>query len=175
MSKVAGLISQFKMISANLEAETLQEFEIFDHISKHTDLILILLKQDKPVINISGSKVQMQGYPEALNKVFSQLIANSIDHAFAQTLSPEIEIDIAKVNGHIEITYQDNGKGIDSAIVNDVFEPFYTTNMGNKNLGIGLSIVYNLVVQLMRGNIQCIPKQGKGIMFCITLPLSVKP
>ena len=175
MSKVAGLISQFKMISANLEAETLQEFEIFDHISKHTDLILILLKQDKPVINISGSKVQMQGYPEALNKVFSQLIANSIDHAFAQTLNPEIEIDIAKVNGHIEITYQDNGKGIDSAIVNDVFEPFYTTNMGNKNLGIGLSIVYNLVVQLMRGNIQCIPKQGKGIMFCITLPLSVKP
>ena len=174
MDKVAGLISQFNMISANLEAETQQEFEIFDRISKHTDLILMLLKQDKPVINISGSKVLIVGYPEALNKVFSQLISNSIDHAFAQTLRPEIDIEIAKVNDQLEITYQDNGKGIDSAMVNDVFEPFYTTNMGNKNLGIGLSIVYNLVVQLMHGNIQCIPKQGKGIMFCITLPLSVK-
>ncbi|WP_197411197.1 tetratricopeptide repeat-containing sensor histidine kinase [Colwellia sp. TT2012] len=174
INKVAGLISQFKMISENLEAETQQEFEIFEHVSKHTDLILILLKQDKPIINISGSKVRILGYPEALNKVFSQLIANSIDHAFADTLSPEINIEIAKVKDQLEITYQDNGKGIDSAMVNDVFEPFYTTTMGNKNLGIGLSIVYNLVVQLMLGNIQCIPKQEKGIMFCITLPLKVK-
>ncbi|WP_083494217.1 tetratricopeptide repeat-containing sensor histidine kinase [Colwellia sp. MT41] len=174
MAKVAGLISQFKMISENLEAETQQEFEIFEHVSKHTDLVLILLKQDKPIINISGSKVRILGYPEALNKIFSQLIANSIDHAFADTLSPEINIEIAKVKDQLEITYQDNGKGIDSAMVNDVFEPFYTTTMGNKNLGIGLSIVYNLVVQLMQGNIQCIPQKGKGIMFCITLPLKVK-
>lgn len=174
MNKVAGLISQFKMISDNLEAESQQEFEIFDHISKQADLILMALKKSKPVINISGSKVLILGFPEALNKVFDQLITNSIDHAFEDTLAPEIDIEIVKINGHIEIIYQDNGKGIDATMVNDVFEPFYTTNMGNKNLGIGLSIVYNLVVQLMQGNIQCKTKKGQGIMFSITLPLIVK-
>ncbi|PKI14879.1 ATP-binding protein [Colwellia sp. 12G3] len=56
----------------------------------------------------------------------------------------------------------------------DIFEPFDTTDMGNKSLGAGLSIIYNLVVQLMQGNIQCKTRQGKGIMFCITLPLIVK-
>jgi len=174
MDKIADLVSQFKMISDNLEAETQQEFEMFDLISKQADLTLILHKKHKPIINISGSKVLMLGYPEALNKIFNQLITNSIDHAFEETLTPKIDVEIVKVNDYVEITYQDNGKGIDATIVNDVFEPFYTTNMGNKNLGIGLSIVYNLVVQLMHGNIQYKPKQGKGIMFFIRFPLTVK-
>ena len=173
MNKVAGLISQFKMISDNLEAESQQEFEIFAHISKQADLILMTVKESKPVINISGSKVLILGFPEALNKVFNQLITNSIDHAFEDTFTPEIDIKISKVNDKVEIIYQDNGKGIDATIVNDVFEPFYTTNMRNNNLGIGLSIVYNLVVQLMQGNIQCRTRQ-RGIMFCITLPLIIK-
>jgi signal transduction histidine kinase len=108
-----------------------------------------------------------------LNKVFNQLITNSIDHAFEDTFTPEIDIKISKINDTVEIIYQDNGKGIDATIVNDVFEPFYTTNMGNESLGIGLSIVYNLVVQLMQGNIQCKTKQSKGIIFCITLPLII--
>jgi signal transduction histidine kinase len=131
-------------------------------------------KESKPIINVSGKKVLILDFPEALNKVFSQLITNSIEHAFDDTLTPGIDIEIYKVNGHVEIIYQDNGKGIDVTMVNDIFEPFYTTNMGNKSLGIGLSIVYNLVVQLMQGNIQCKAKQGKGIIFCITLPLIVR-
>lgn len=173
MNKVADLISQFKMISDNLEAESQQKFEIFEHISKQVDLILMAAKKNKPIINISGSKVLILGFPEALSKVFNQLITNSIDHAFEDTSTPEIEINISKINDKVEIIYQDNGKGIDAAIVNDVFEPFYTTKMGNDSLGIGLSIVYNLVVQLMQGNIQCKTRQ-RGIMFCITLPLIIK-
>lgn len=174
MNKVAGLMSQFKMISENLEEEIQQEFEVHELISKQVNLILMSLKKDKPIITISGSKERVLGYSEALNRVFSQLITNSVDHAFEETTNPRIDIEISKVDDHIEINYQDNGKGIDSAIVNDVFEPFYTTTMGNKNLGLGLSIVYNLVVQVMQGNIQCKAKQDEGIMFCITLPLSVK-
>ncbi|KGJ96852.1 tetratricopeptide repeat protein [Colwellia psychrerythraea] len=174
MNNVANLISQFKLISESLEAEKQQEFEVLDHLIKQTDLMLILLKQDKPVINVYGDKVLILGYPEALNKVISQLITNSIDHAFEGTLAPQIDIKIAKTDTHVEVKYQDNGKGIDPTIVNDVFEPFCTTKMGNKNLGMGLSIVYNLVVQLMQGDIQCYDKQGNGIIFCITLPLSVK-
>lgn len=175
MGKVADLISQFKSISANLEAETQQEFEIFELISKQADLILIVHKENKPKVNINGCKVPLLGYPGALNKVFSQLITNSIVHAFEETLTPKIDIEIIKAEDSIEIHYQDNGKGIDSNIVNNVFEPFYTTTIGNKNLGIGLSIVYNLVVQLMQGNIQCKPQENKGIMFIISLPLTIKP
>jgi len=172
MNKVAALISQFKMISDNLEIESQQEFEVYEHISKQADLILMSVKKAKPVIRVSGRKVLILGFPEALNKVFNQLITNSIDHAFEDTSTPEIDINISKINDKVEIIYQDNGKGIDAAIVNDVFEPFYTTKMGNDSLGIGLSIVYNLVVQLMQGNIQCKTRQ-RGIMFCITLPLTI--
>jgi signal transduction histidine kinase len=174
MDKVADLMSQFKTISESLEIEIQQEFEVFDLISKHAEVILMSIKKDKPIINISGSKEVILGYSEALSKVFSQLITNSIDHAFENTLAPKIDIEISKVDDHIEINYQDNGKGIDSAVVNDVFEPFYTTTMGHKSLGIGLSIVYNLVVQLMQGSIQCKANQDKGIMFCIRLPVAVK-
>ncbi len=114
-------MSQFKRISENLEEEAQQEFEVFDLISNQADLILMSLKKDKNIINVSGNKQWILGYSEALNKVFGQLITNSIDHAFEDTTNPRIEIEIANVGDNIEITYQDNGRGIDSAIVSDVF------------------------------------------------------
>ena len=62
---------------------------------------------------------------------------------------PEIHIDVRQVNGEVEIIYKDNGKGIEWDLVDKIFTPFYTTSMGNNNIGLGLSIVYNLIVQLM--------------------------
>ncbi len=56
------------------------------------------------------------GKVKALSKVYL-LIAYSIAHAFDDTLSPKVDDDV-------EITYQDNGKGIGSTVAKDILEPF---------------------------------------------------
>jgi len=72
------------------------------------------------------------------------------------------------------ITYQDNGKDIDSNKISKIFTPFYTSKMAGDHLGLGLSIVYNLVVHLMQGKITVEPSLDEGINFRIELPLQLE-
>jgi signal transduction histidine kinase len=175
MNKTVGLVSQFKRISTQLEGDKQEQFELFDVLITHADMIIEQLKENKPSVNIHGNKVSLLGYPSAIGKVLTQLINNSIEHGFTDTTSPSIDIDIEvkALKQSVEILYRDNGKGIEQAQVNKIFDPFYTSRMGSDSVGLGLSIVYNLVVQLMQGSISVEPSTEQGTMFCIQLPLKL--
>lgn len=172
LQSVATLVTKFKMISAQLEANTEESFELLSLLSDSVELFITKLKYYKPMINVHGDKVELLSYPVALKKVLSHLMQNSIDHAFIETKKQVIDISIKKKTDCVEIIFQDNGKGLDTESIRKIFDPFYTTNMGNKNIGIGLSVVYNIIVQLMRGTIICEPSNNCGTSFRITLPLT---
>lgn len=53
-----------------------------------------------------------------------------------------------------------------------VFEPFFTTKRGSGGTGLGLHIVYNLVVFKLKGTILCHSTPGEGTEFIITAPLT---
>jgi len=58
-------------------------------------------------------------------------------------------------------------------MVTKIFNPFYTSKMGGRNVGLGLSVVYNLIVQLMEGNIICEASQHNTTSFKMTLPINL--
>jgi len=173
MDKTANLVSQFKKISAKLEGDEKQEFELINHLIIQAEQIMGQLHNDQLEVNVYGSKVKISSYPTALNRVLSHLIHNSIEHGFCDTETPKIDIKIKKQPNSVEIRYQDNGKGIDIEKISDIFTPFYTSKMGSDNVGLGLSIVYNLVVQLMQGRITVESAENKGTIFSINLPIQL--
>lgn len=73
----------------------------------------------------------------------------------------------------VKITVKDNGKGIETELINRVFDPFFTTKSTAKGTGLGLSMVYGFVRQ-SGGEISVNSKVGKGTTFNIILPLSEK-
>ncbi|MCB9756747.1 MAG: HAMP domain-containing histidine kinase, partial [Myxococcales bacterium] len=77
--------------------------------------------------------------------------------------------------GALLLRYSDNGRGIGSDSIKKIFDPFFTTNRGNGSSGLGLHIVYNLVVQKLRGAIRCDSAVGDGTVFTITLPRDAGP
>ena len=50
-----------------------------------------------------------------------------------------------------------------------MFEPFFTTRLGQGNSGLGLHLVYTMV-QRLNGSITVDNRSGKGIVFVIILP-----
>jgi signal transduction histidine kinase len=72
----------------------------------------------------------------------------------------------------VEITFSDNGIGIPGDVQRHVFDPFFTTNRGQGNTGLGLYIVHNLVTQHLGGTLTLASTPGKGTTISMTLPLN---
>ncbi len=85
----------------------------------------------------------------------------------------EINLHVAVQEDQVHLSYSDNGAGIAQDIQDKIFEPFFTTARKTGGSGLGLSIVYNLVTQKLRGKINVESQPGKGARFVITFPISV--
>jgi PAS domain S-box-containing protein len=70
---------------------------------------------------------------------------------------------------YVKISVSDNGTGIDPAIIDHIFDPYYTTKSANEGTGLGLSIVHS-IVQSHHGAIRVESNLGEGTSFHIYLP-----
>ena len=73
---------------------------------------------------------------------------------------------------YLKLTISDTGHGMDQAILNRIFEPYYTTKDKQRGTGLGLSVVHGIVKSL-NGEITVDSKPGEGSIFNVYLPLCV--
>ena len=70
---------------------------------------------------------------------------------------------------YLKISVSDNGTGIDSSIVDRIFDPYFTTKSANEGTGLGLSIVHS-IVQAHHGAVRVESEVGVGTKFMVYLP-----
>jgi len=97
------------------------------------------LQTEKPAhpLFVLGGKIR-------LTQVFVNLITNAID-ATASRDDALVRLRVSESNNQVIVEVADNGSGIDPEIAQQIFEPFFTTKEAGVGLGIGLSIVSDLV------------------------------
>ncbi len=107
---------------------------------------------------------------------FKQILLNLIRNSFeAMNDGGEIEIvtslDVKENSREVEIKVSDNGPGINKKYIEKVFSPFFSTkeNTGN-NMGLGLSVVYN-IINKYNGTINYSNKKPSGCIFTIRFNL----
>ncbi|MBP6590705.1 MAG: two-component sensor histidine kinase [Chitinophagaceae bacterium] len=75
------------------------------------------------------------------------------------------------VGGEVSISIRDNGTGIPAAVVEKIFQPFFTTKPTGQGTGLGLSLSYD-IIKAHGGNIRVETAEGKGTEFIIELPVT---
>jgi signal transduction histidine kinase/AmiR/NasT family two-component response regulator len=97
--------------------------------------------------------------PDLVRQVFANLTKNAVD---AMGAKGQIEVRIDRVDGSdeatrtgqpvpagdlVRIAYHDSGPGIAPAIVDQVFDPYFSTKQkgAQKGMGLGLTIVHSIV------------------------------
>ena len=71
------------------------------------------------------------------------------------------------------ITITDTGAGMDERLKQRVFEPYFTTKIESKKLGMGLYLVQK-VIRAHDGFVELESDEGKGTTFTLYLPLAVQ-
>jgi len=113
--------------------------------------------------------ITIYSYPGPYSQIITNLILNTIYHAFDKGEKGNVNIEIRQNNSKIMIKFTDDGKGIDSANLSKIFNPFFTTNREHGGSGLGLNIIYNIVKSIFKGTIKCTSSVGKGTEFNIVL------
>ena len=125
-------------------------------------LATIDLREPPPVLASESRLVQA-----VLN-----LVVNAL-HAVEEKPLAERRIDIRTFadNGEAVIEISDNGRGVDPADRDRVFDAFYSTKGIGKGTGLGLFVSRN-IVRAAGGDIQAAERPGGGARFRIRLPLA---
>ena len=110
--------------------------------------------------------IRVFGEEGQVDQVITNLVANAVD-AMPQggTLTLRVEAD----EQWIHVTVEDTGAGISTAQLEQIFQPFFSTKLGQGGTGLGLSISYNIVKRL-GGEIRVVSEPGDGSRFILELP-----
>jgi signal transduction histidine kinase len=114
----------------------------------------------------------MNSYPISLAQVVTNLVVNSLQHAFARGQAGRIVIvAVPQDDDEVQIEYSDNGGGIDPAVRARMFEPFVTTRRMLGGSGLGLYIVNQLVTRQLNGSVALDNAAGSpGARFVLRIP-----
>jgi signal transduction histidine kinase len=175
LDKSIQLVKNFKSLSIYNEPEKPQKFSINILIETLKDSYQSALQKHKAQLNlIFIDDVIVESYKDVIVDVLTQLIENSLIHAFSEVESPCITLRVSASNDQLMIDYFDNGLGLNDEGKEKIFELFYTTKRNSTCTGLGMPIVYNQVTQKLQGNITYTQPSLQGIRFTITIPMLYK-
>jgi len=175
LNRAAKLIQSFKKLSVDQTTEPKRQYEIGTYIDEILLSLSPSLKKTKiNIITKCPEVIIVNGYPGSIAQIITNLVMNSIKHAFKPNEEGNITIEIKRHESMIRIIFSDNGAGMDEQTLSKIFEPFFTTNRIDGGTGLGLAIVYSIVTQQNEGSIRCISALGEGTTFEIDIKEDVK-
>jgi signal transduction histidine kinase len=118
----------------------------------------------------------VRGDPEAMRQVLHNLVLNALDATEEQSPPGKVWIELEhRVHGlpdadAVAITVRDDGPGLSTATMANLFVPFHTTKSGGTGLGLPIS---QRIVENHRGMIEVSNNPDAGASFTVLLPVDL--
>lgn len=146
-------------------------FDIVQSINETIQIMQKILMKEKIELLQDYQSVKVLGVSNELSQILINLIQNSKD-AFIQNNIQDRRIFIysKKYKDHVIICIEDNAGGINSNILDKIFEPYFTTKHASKGIGLGLFMSKMICEQSLNGTLE-IKNIKDGVQACITIAL----
>ncbi|WP_172449436.1 GAF domain-containing sensor histidine kinase [Bowmanella denitrificans] len=172
LQRSAELVSTFKQLSLDQHNQQPRTFNLSSYVCE----ILLSLKPKLKNYKLQfclelDPDLEILSHPGALSQILINLIMNSAMHAFEPGQAGHISVAVQIQDNHLELRYQDDGKGMTSETLSHIFEPFFTSAKQRGGSGLGLHICKDLVEKILHGSIRCQSAPGQGCQFVVRFPL----
>lgn len=173
--------------SLNYMSNTIEDFNNFFKPNKEKELFYIkdlfeeslnLLRSKITSKNISitieqsNDSIEYFGYKNELKQVLINILHNAVDALIAREIeNKNISLTYEIKDKNLILAVQDNAAGIDVNIIDDIFNPYFSTKLEKNGTGLGLYISKVIIQNNMHGKID-VENINKGARFTITLPIN---
>lgn len=133
--------------------------------------IVLLMKKGMMVENIDiecevlPNDIIIHADEKMIEQVLINLLKNAIE-AGRDQYKFKVSMSAREEKGSVKIEVNDNGPGISSEVIENIFVPFYTTKKEGSGIGLSLS---RQIIRKHGGNLEAISREGEGATFVINL------
>lgn len=166
VQRVNEIIKNLRNFSRIDQAE-FQNADVNEGIRNVLVLTSNLWKNKLSIEEHYGALPDINCFPSLLNQVFMNVIVNAI-HATEKNGKIIIHTDFDDT--HVYVRVSDDGSGINSGLLETIFESGFTTKDRDKGTGLGLSISKDIILK-HNGTIVATNNPDKGATFTISLPI----
>lgn len=171
-NRAAKLIASFKEVAVDQTSENRRDFDLGVTINDNIDALRPSFRHQPWRINVDiPLGISCNSYPGPLGQVITNLVQNAVVHAFSGRENGTVKITARVIGGNVEITCADDGNGMPPSVLGHIFEPFYTTRLGQGGSGLGLSVSMNIVTGVLGGTLTAQSEEGQRTTFILKFPL----
>ena len=117
--------------------------------------------------------------PQEIGRVLLNLYNNAFyavlekQQKAGASYSPLVAVCTKRVGQQVYISVRDNGTGIAQALLDKIYQPFFTTKPTGQGTGLGLSLSYD-IIKAHGGELTVQTEEGLFTEFTVALPVAVK-
>ncbi|TYL93738.1 PAS domain-containing protein [Bradyrhizobium rifense] len=176
LDRAAERVQSFKQVAADQTESYRRNFDAGELTGQVLSQFERQLRQRDIALSLRCEPgLAMDSYPGPFGQVLTNLAVNAMTHAFPGdgrgTIRGTINVSLAAAgNGHVALSFADDGCGMPPDVERRAFDPFFTTRRHDGASGLGLHIVHSIVVDRLGGQLQLESKPGAGTVLRLVLP-----
>ncbi len=172
VQRISNIVKSLKRFVRLDEAE-FQETDINSELDLTLKLMAHELNNNIKVVKNYGQIPPVLCSVNMLNQVFMNILVNACHSILEKKIQGTITISTDIDNNDLVVKIIDDGIGMSQDVQNKIFNVGFTTKKIGLGTGLGLSISKK-IIELHKGNISFVSKEGFGTEFKITIPLNIK-
>ncbi|WP_051711502.1 ATP-binding protein [Andreprevotia chitinilytica] len=171
LERAGDLIHHFKQVAVDTASTRRRVFDLRATLDEVFATLAPMYRRTQHQILIEIAKgIELDSYPGPLGQIMTNLVSNSLIHGFDGVERGTIRISASEAPDNVQLVYEDDGLGIPANLHKRVFDPFFTTRLGQGGSGLGLYLVYNLVTGSLGGELKLESAPAHGARFTLILP-----
>lgn len=166
-----SLLNITKLESGKVQPE-IESFYVREVLERVYNTEAPLAREKNHRFTLHGCALAVTSDPALLEQLLTNLVANAVRYT---PPGGRIVLGCRRMPGHVRIEVLDNGRGIPTGALGQIFDEYWqqerTRSFKGAGLGLGLSIV-KLLAELLRLKLQVKSTPEKGCAFSLEVPLA---
>jgi PAS domain S-box-containing protein len=171
ISKATDIVGRFSSIAQIEGKDVVAPIDIYQIVKRVVTVFAQNAKRSNLSIAVKDMSLMafMSMTARELEQICFILVQNAID-ASDMDKQQKLTISCEVSEKEIELEFSDTCRGIEPEMVQHIFKPFFTTEEGERETGLGLAIAQRIICA-HGGKITAKSQPGKGTSFYVKLPI----